>query len=457
MFRFRSIRTKMITLSVAGVFLTAASIVSIIAIQKTYVARDVDRELTILAKNEVSKIATDVYHMCQVSNDQLAQQLAGTLNVVRDKIDGAGGVSVAGRTVTWNAVNQYTQVAETVSLPAMNVGGKWLGQVYDAETSVPAIDAAVGLTGGTATVFQRMNERGDMLRVATNVLKTDGTRAIGTYIPAQNPDGTPNPVVSSVMRGETFRGRAYVVNAWYITVYEPILDAGGRVIGMLYAGIPQENVTSLRRGIMDIVVGKSGYVFVLGGKGSVRGDYIISFEGKRDGENIYGAKDANDTPFIQQMIDKALVTSNGSVDYQDYWWLNKAAGETEARKKISAVTYFEPWDWVIGAGAYEDDFKDAKANVGSALDRLMLWGALGAAAFLALCAFVTWMVAVRITNPLVSMVGTANALAEGDVNQEINVRSKDETGNLAEAFRKMITAQKGKAEVAEQIARGNLA
>ena len=75
--------------------------------------------------------------MCQVSNDQLAQQLAGTLNVVRDKIDGAGGVSVAGRTVTWNAVNQYTQVAETVSLPAMNVGGKWLGQVYDAETSVP--------------------------------------------------------------------------------------------------------------------------------------------------------------------------------------------------------------------------------------------------------------------------------------------------------------------------------
>jgi len=64
MFQLRSIRTKMIALSVAGVFLTAASIVSIIAVQKISVAKDVDRELTILAKNEVSKIAADVYHMC---------------------------------------------------------------------------------------------------------------------------------------------------------------------------------------------------------------------------------------------------------------------------------------------------------------------------------------------------------------------------------------------------------
>ena len=69
---------------------------------------------------------------------------------------------------------------------------------------------------------------------ALNVEKLDGSRAIGTYIPAVSPDGTPNPVVSSILRGETFNGRAYVVNAWYVTAYEPILDENQEVVGILY-------------------------------------------------------------------------------------------------------------------------------------------------------------------------------------------------------------------------------
>jgi methyl-accepting chemotaxis protein len=36
-----------------------------------------------------------------------------------------------------------------------------------------------------------------------------------------------NPVIAAVMKGET-TGRAYVVNAWYLTVYKPIKDQGGK-------------------------------------------------------------------------------------------------------------------------------------------------------------------------------------------------------------------------------------
>ena len=64
-----------------------------------------------------------------------------------------------------------------------------------------------------------------MLRVATNVIGENGKRAIGTFIPAIGADGQPNPVVAAVLRGETFVGRAFVVNAWYMAAYEPLLDS----------------------------------------------------------------------------------------------------------------------------------------------------------------------------------------------------------------------------------------
>ena len=43
-----------------------------------------------------------------------------------------------------------------------------------------------------------------------------------------------------------------------------------------------------------------------------------------------------------------------------------------ARWKVAALTYFEPWDWVIGAGTYEDDYHDVKKNVENAMTE-MFW------------------------------------------------------------------------------------
>ena len=84
------------------------------------------------------------------------------------------------------------------------------------------------LVGETATIFQRMNEQGDMLRVATTVKMAVRERAIGTFIPAFGPDGAKNPVISAILKGTTYHGRAYVVNDWYLTAYEPIHDNTGR-------------------------------------------------------------------------------------------------------------------------------------------------------------------------------------------------------------------------------------
>ena len=67
------------------------------------------------------------------------------------------------------------------------VGAKRIANAAGNAIHVTVVDKVQELVGGTCTIFQRMNDTGDMLRVSTNVEKLDGTRAIGTFIPAINP------------------------------------------------------------------------------------------------------------------------------------------------------------------------------------------------------------------------------------------------------------------------------
>jgi len=374
--KLNSIKAKVMALSIMAVSLTAVILIGVILYEKgavqsqsTQMQGEVGELLTDLARSETGKVSRDVYLMCRAMQETLNDKVHYDLNVARDVLSRTGKVRFSRETAEWNAVNQFSKSSTRIELPKMMVGDTWLGQNKSMSTVSPLVDDVKRMVGGTCTIFQRMNDAGDMLRVCTNVLKTDGSRAIGTYIPATNPDGKPNGVISAVLKGETFTGRAFVVDAWYITAYEPIRDADGRIVGVLYTGVKQESAQSLRKGIMDIVVGKTGYVYILGGSGDIRGHYIISYKGQRDGENIWEARDAEGNYFIQDIVNLAKKTSDGSVDYIRYPWQNK--GESEARFKMAAVTYFESWDWVIGAGAYESDFQEVQAKIDDSVNGVM--------------------------------------------------------------------------------------
>ncbi len=86
---------------------------------------------------------------------------------------------------------------------------------------------------GTATLFL------DDVRIATNVLSADGSRAIGTRVSAEVYEQV-------VVRGERWLGRAYVVNDWYITGYAPLRTIDGRVVGMIYVGLLERPYTDLK-------------------------------------------------------------------------------------------------------------------------------------------------------------------------------------------------------------------
>lgn len=87
---------------------------------------------------------------------------------------------------------------------------------------------------GTATVFM-----GD-LRISTNVLDNQGRRAVGTRVSRE--------VAEQVLQeGEPWTGRAYVVDTWYLSQYDPIRNPNGDIIGMLYVGELEQKYLDLRR------------------------------------------------------------------------------------------------------------------------------------------------------------------------------------------------------------------
>ena len=107
------------------------------------------------------------------------------------------------------------------------VGGQLINRNYEVVDKIRSIvfkgEEYEGREVGTVTVFL------DDVRISTNVKNEDGTRAITTRASAE--------VAEEVLQANrTWRGRAFVVNDWYIAAYKPILDITEKTIGMLYVG-----------------------------------------------------------------------------------------------------------------------------------------------------------------------------------------------------------------------------
>jgi len=119
-------------------------------------------------------------------------------------------------------------IAEDMTVLGVLTGGVLLNRNYEIVDRVKEIvfkdELYKGREAGTATIFL-----GDV-RISTNVKRAAGDRAIGTRLS--------EAVKRAVLdEGKTWLDRAFVVNDWYITAYEPIHDIDGRTIGILYVGM----------------------------------------------------------------------------------------------------------------------------------------------------------------------------------------------------------------------------
>lgn len=103
---------------------------------------------------------------------------------------------------------------------------------------------------GTVTIFQWD------VRVATNVTLPNGNRAIGTRVSAD--------VYDKVLENDiSWYDRAFVVDDWYISAYDPIHDLEGKTIGILYVGLLARKYDDIRASLWKLYAALSVAAAVL--------------------------------------------------------------------------------------------------------------------------------------------------------------------------------------------------
>ncbi|MBZ0124839.1 MAG: two-component sensor histidine kinase [Rhodocyclales bacterium] len=202
------------------------------------------------ALNGRKSVAIDIFSAAQLAeiSPALAQRarvpLVPTPNAAPDpRSEETQGMLIHAAAPVWNAEGHLAGVV---------VAGVMLNHNLDFVDTINDIVYPEGSlplgSKGTATLFL-----GDV-RIATNVRLfggdrgESGTRALGTRVSQKVRDAV-------LGEGRTWLDSAFVVNDWYVSGYEPVLDGAGRRVGMLYVGYLETPFARVKYTIFATLIG----------------------------------------------------------------------------------------------------------------------------------------------------------------------------------------------------------
>jgi len=440
------LRSRVVVICLVSVALSTGSVAAVTVTQSARASGVAVQESESFITERAASSAEALYGTVSTVGRKTSGEIGTALNVAEDQLSRSGGAATGTAPVAWTAIDQLSREETAVQLPQLLVGDRWLAPTTSFADRVPVIDDVNDLTGATVTLFQRMNEAGDMLRVATSVRTAEDTRAIGTYIPAVGQDGTPNAVVASLLAGDTFLGNAFVVNAWFESAYQPIVE-DGEVVGALYVGIQQQAVPELSEAVLSAALGERGETFVVGTAGTRAGVYDLAADASLVGTSALDAElDADGQPWLAPVLEKAPDLKAG-----DSAVLTLARpGDGGATETVTVgYSYYAPWDWTVVSVVSHDDFA-ATADRLAAVQRQTFVAIAVAALVSALVAVgIGAHLALRATRPVAEAARAVGRLAHGEATT--SGRTEDCGGGMTGASHDLAVAARDTAERARTV------
>jgi methyl-accepting chemotaxis protein len=264
------------------------------------------------------------------------------------------------------------------------------GKQYVVNDNFEIVDKVQAMVGGAATVFQVYDDS-YAVRISTNVIGTDGERAVGTHL-------TEDVYNVAVMKGETYYGRRDLFGKDYVTAYEPIKDSSGRIIGVLFVGTEAvQTLDVVKKSIRDTVVGQHGYMYVIDSSGTVLVHPSLA------GQNWA------DRDYVQEMF----IKKEGAIPHN-----------VDGTNVLDAYTYYEPLDWYIVSRADLSDYTGPIDTIRNSIIALVIASMVGGAA-------VAVLFGKSISEPLQQVVIMIKELKNGHLSARLNLKRKDEIGVMS--------------------------
>lgn len=265
-------------------------------------------------------------------------------------------------------------------------------------------DRFTAVTGATATVFIR--DGNDFRRIATSVKREDGSRAVGTTL------GDKHPAFGTLMAGKRYVGVARLFGRDYMTVYEPLKNAGNQIVGVLYIGFDfSESLADLKTRLASIKIGETGYVAVIDA-GKNRGLALVHPTLKD--KNLLEAASG------KGIVEEMLAAGHGS-----------RRGDISDGKREFAFSTEPDFNWlIVSSMAYDEVVADARWARNLTLVSCLVTVIL-------LLAALTTLLKRWVKQPLATALQAVDKLCQGDFTGTIEAQRDDEVGTILKGLTRM--------------------
>ena len=295
-------------------------------------------------------------------------------------------------------------------------------------------------TGGVATVFARKGD--DFVRITTSLRDLKGERVMHTVLDRQH------PAYQLMLQGKPYVGRADLFGKPYMTAYEPVRDASGQVVGILFVGT---DLSAFQDAMQQQVVATrlfehGGAMVIAPGSSWEQATFVA--HSTHTGKKVLDA-------FPQARVSLEALAQNADGFARDVTALLPGQGGNP----WSVLRKADNGWWVI------TEVSDDEAMASQRRALWMLWGAMALALAL-LAAGLLFTLRRGVSAPLQELTQAITLVAQGDLTQPFRSARRDEVGDLVrevegmrqrfvDMLRQVRVAAHSIASASSQIAQGN--
>jgi methyl-accepting chemotaxis protein len=281
-----------------------------------------------------------------------------------------------------------TRTGDAAGVPTLRAGN----QVLNGE--VRALEEMKRLTGTDPAILVRKG--GELIRVATLLKDKNGKSMAGVAF------GKDEAVTQALLKGETFSGIVWRNGKFYMMYAVPAFDDNKQVIGGISLRVDlSAEIASIKDALRKIVVGKTGYLFAYMPTGD---DDIATFVLHPEYEGSSFAEHFKDNPVLREKTLKVIRDKGGVITFD----VPDANDGGRLKEKIAVFAYVPNLNWIIGGGAFVDEFVELSHAQRNLLALMSL-----------VCGLVTvvllyWMITARLRG-LAAIAAEVKLVGEGNL------------------------------------------